>query len=318
MHEAAQTHPLAGWIPWRPTEGQEALEWLPLDGRPFLEPFFEDALRRLRRTTRDRRPVRTAGEALDAPLDGLPAAAPALFIFHVSRCGSTLLAQMLATDPATVVLSEPPLLDHLARHGQAARIPALLRLLGQRQRASERRLVVKLDSWALAYHGALRALFPGVPFALLYRRPGPILESQRRLRGLQAIPGVLPAELFGLEAGDLPALQPGVPAEEVFDRYFERVLARLFAWMAKVAASDPGAFLLDFEAGAEACHRRLLRSLGPDPDPAVLEAARARAALDGKRPGLVFQPPRPAAPAPPPLEAAYTLLDSLRSERRDP
>lgn len=318
MDEAAQTHPLAGWIPWRPVEGQEALEWLPLDGRPFLEPFFEDALRRLRQGRRDPRPVRTAGEILDGPLDGLPAAAPALFIFHVSRCGSTLLAQMLATDPANVVLSEPPLLDHLARHGQAARIPALLRLLGQRQRPSERRLVVKLDSWALAYHGALRSLFPEVPFALLYREPGPVLESQRRMRGLHAIPGVLPAELFGLEASDLPALAPGVPAEEVFDRYFERVLERLFAWMAEVAASDPRAFLLDFKAGAEACHRRLRRCLGPDPDPGLLEAARARAARDGKRPGLPFLPPPQAAPAPRALEAAYARLEALRSERCDP
>lgn len=318
MDEAAQTHPLAGWIPWRPAEGSEALEWLPLDGRPFLEPFLEDALRRLRQVRRERRPVRTAAELLDAPLDGLPAAPPALFIFHVSRCGSTLLAQMLATDPGNVVLSEPPLLDHLARHGQAARIPALLRLLGQRQRPTERRLVVKLDSWALAYHGQLRALFPDVPFGLLYRKPGPVLESQRRMRGLQAIPGVLPADLFGLEAADLPALAPDVPAETVFDRYFERVLERLYAWMGEVAGADPRAFLVDFEAGAEACHRRLLRSLDLDPAPGLLEAALARAALDGKRPGLPFLPPPQAAPAPPALEAAYARLDVLRSERCDP
>lgn len=51
------------------------------------------------------------------------AARPAGFIFHGSRCGSTLITQMLAALPQTIVLSEPPLVNEiLTAHWRDPRI----------------------------------------------------------------------------------------------------------------------------------------------------------------------------------------------------
>ena len=41
--------------------------------------------------------------------------APSLFLFHVSRCGSTLISQMLAALPQNVVISEAGPMDAILR-----------------------------------------------------------------------------------------------------------------------------------------------------------------------------------------------------------
>jgi hypothetical protein len=310
--EGIQEHPLAGWIPWRINPHDGLLDWLPLDGAPYKEPFFEETLLRLKQQNRSSFPVRTAVDLLAPGAEGLARTKPVLFIFHVTRCGSTLLARMLGADPGLVILPEPPLLDDLLRAERDALVDPMLALLGQRRFPESTGLVVKLDSWALAFHGRLRALYPTVPFALLYREPGKVQASQQRMRGLPALPGVLPPALFGFDPADLPAPTPGVPALEVFDAYFERVLARYFEWMAEIAAADPRSFLVDFEEGPEVCYRRILAGTGLAPGAPILDAALERTRQHGKRPWETFQPEPPAPAAPPGLQAAYARLDGLR------
>ena len=56
--------------------------------------------------------VRTGLEALRA-LDSEPSLDPAGMIFHLSRCGSTLVSRLLGTLPGVVVVSEPAPLNAL-------------------------------------------------------------------------------------------------------------------------------------------------------------------------------------------------------------
>ncbi|PAV93766.1 hypothetical protein WR25_26873 [Diploscapter pachys] len=44
-----------------------------------------------------------------------PGLTPSALVFHASRCGSTLIAQLLASQARNIVLSEPPPLDNLLR-----------------------------------------------------------------------------------------------------------------------------------------------------------------------------------------------------------
>jgi hypothetical protein len=111
-------HSLAGFLPWRIVRdsGAPQIEWIFGDGARFTEPFLDDTLARLRfahpaANTRAARP-RTPLDALRAMPPGAPLAG---LIFHVSRCGSTLVAQMLAALPHHIVASEPPILDDLLR-----------------------------------------------------------------------------------------------------------------------------------------------------------------------------------------------------------
>ncbi len=311
MEPRSAQHPLAGWIPWKEKEPGPDLAWLPLDGERFHEPFFEDSLGRLNRAHRVFYGTRTRFDLLDASLEGLDRLPPALLVFHLSRCGSTLLAQMLGMDPTVEVLSEPPLLDHLLRSGQDRRVDPLLALLGQRRFPESRRLVIKLDSWHLAFHGRLRALYPTVPIVLLFREPARVMASQRRQRGMHALPGVLDPALFGFDPGDLPQPTLGVDAGVYLDDYLERVLERYFEWMEAIATGDGNSLLLDFGTGPEACYRSILAFAGWNPGPAVLQAALERTAFHGKH-GGVFAPEPPAAPAPIGLQRAYARLDDLR------
>src|SRR5258708_37436366 len=92
-----------GWVPigveWR--DGRPEIDWCLAGGERFLEPFFGDTLRRL--VARPFNKVfrrRTSIEALEVWADRRPGLVPSGFIFHMSRCGSTLAAQMVAARSA--------------------------------------------------------------------------------------------------------------------------------------------------------------------------------------------------------------------------
>ena len=108
-------------------------------------------------------------------------------IFHVSRCGSTLLAQNLRACGA-LVLGEPPFMRILRErlggtiaHIEAVRAATLV--IGQWQgyaRERDQKLVVKFNSQLHAYVTELMAALPGARFAFLHREPLPVLESLGR------------------------------------------------------------------------------------------------------------------------------------------
>ncbi len=115
MSVADLTDP-AGWTPinlaWRP-EGA-SVDWCRLGDTRFTEPFFEQTI-----ATALRHPARllfrrqTPVAALEAWQDDPSALPPRGFIFHLSRCGSTLAAQLLAALPQNLVISEAPPIDQL-------------------------------------------------------------------------------------------------------------------------------------------------------------------------------------------------------------
>src|SRR5690242_2119180 len=109
---------LDGWVPitveW--PDGKPVVEWCHLGARRFTEPFFEDTIREaLRRPFNRLFHRRTPIEALADWREASPGLEPTGFVFHMSRCGSTLLAQMLARLCSNVVLSEPGPVDSVIR-----------------------------------------------------------------------------------------------------------------------------------------------------------------------------------------------------------
>jgi hypothetical protein len=242
--------------------------------------------------------------------------APSVFIFHSSRCGSTLLAQMLATLPQCVVHSEPPVIDDFfSRHGDAPHAHAapllrqLLGALGQRRAAADTHYIVKLDCWHMRHLPLLRAAFPGTPFWFLYREPAAILASHRRQRGPQMVPGlVLPPEIgAGVAPWDL-------------EGYCAAVLRHIF----DVALAHAGQLrLLDYRQLPDVVWEELLAELGLAPAADQLEALRARSRFHAKAAGRVFSgdpaPEREAAPHLPQLLAGlaplYAQLEALRLSR---
>ena len=225
-------HELAGWAPvriyWQ--LGVPIVDWCFLGDERFTDPFFEQTIERcLRRPFRMLFRRQTSIDALTELAAVRPGVPPAGFIFHTSRCGSTLVGQMLAALPEHIVISEAGPIDTVLRsHLRDGRIGdeermawlrGLLNAYGQRRSGPERRLYVKFDSWSVFELPLIHRAFPDVPWIFLYRDPTEVLVSHACERGSQMLPGVLQPELFGLDWSSVSALS--------LDEYAARVLAQI-------------------------------------------------------------------------------------------
>lgn len=226
---AASRQAFDGWLPIGIAAQDQVVDWCWFGEQRLHEPFYRDDVERALRL-----PFNLAfrrATPLQALLDwqhSSPGLAPRAFIYHASRCGSTLLAQMLASLPSQVMLSEPAPIDSLLRAStgslpEATRrtaLAALLSAFGQRRRAMERSLVVKLDAWNIFELPLLRHCFPTTPWLFLYRDPVEIAVSHLRQPGMHMVPGLL-----GQSPLDSPE-DAGLSRESVIARRLGRLLTQ--------------------------------------------------------------------------------------------
>ncbi|NYT41169.1 aspartyl beta-hydroxylase [Sphingomonas sp. R-74633] len=272
--------PPAGWLPAK-LGPDLTIDWLHFAGVAPNRSFFdisltEAAARPLNRVLR----VRTTLDTLiDAPRD--PGFAPSGFVFHMSRCGSTLVAQMLGAVPGHFALSEPQLLDGLIRapfDDPELQVEALRALVYAWSRGADR-LFVKLDSWHTRALPLLRRAFPQVPWIFLHRDPVEVLVSHRRERGFQTVPGLIPLDWFGLEPDDAT-----LPEAEYIARVLERICEPA------IAQAADGGLLLDYTELPQAFFTRILPHFGLTPTPDERATMDAAARRNSKEPDTGFQP----------------------------
>ncbi|WP_110968502.1 sulfotransferase family protein [Pseudomonas huaxiensis] len=190
---------LQGWLPisiWQ--DGPEwRVDWCWFGQQRLDQPFFrdsvDDALSLPFNQAFRRQTSLAALSQWQAESAGV---APSAFVYHASRCGLTLISQMLAQLDSHVVVSEPPALDillraDLPRETRLAAIRGLLSAYGQVRSGQERALVIKLEAWNIRERQWLRECFPEVPWLYLYREPLEIAVSHMRQGGMQMIPGML-------------------------------------------------------------------------------------------------------------------------------
>ena len=101
--------------------------------------------------------------------------APVGIVFHVARCGSTLISQSLKRLDDVVVYAEPqPVNEILAPPHQwprADRVAALRTLGAALARHARRPYVLKLSSWNTLYCDIVAEAFPQTPWVLSLRDP---------------------------------------------------------------------------------------------------------------------------------------------------
>ncbi len=243
--------PLHQWVPYKlsPEPEQTVCRWLYVGDQPFSEPFFDDTIDRCRSYASFRQHSVSNVKLLKEWAAELPAVQPTAFIFHISRCGSTLLSQLLGLNPEHIVLSEVPFLDEILRvpYKQQAypsfeQIPsfqAALRFYGQQRTGKETRLFIKTDSWHVFFYKTIRALYPDVPFILLYREPREVIQSHRKKRGMQAVPGVIEPAIFGF----------GEPLTSDLDAHMANVMEKYFEMFLEIAHNDSKALLVNYNDG---------------------------------------------------------------------
>ncbi|QJE98141.1 hypothetical protein [Luteolibacter luteus] len=211
------------WFPMELDAVSRELTWLHVPGGKFHEPFFEDSVRLHRRSTPF---IKTPLTVLSQSNPDAPA--PAAIFFHSSRCGSTLVMQLLSHVTGCRTLSEPPVLDTLLHLEGAddALVTGLLRAFAKPLNGVAPKLFLKTDCWHLPQLGRLKRLFPETPRYFIYREPDAILRSHRRMRGSQMVPGIVDSRHFDIDPASVN------PAD--LDGYTEQVLAGIFRQAATI------------------------------------------------------------------------------------
>lgn len=261
------------------------LDWLDFTGERLVGPFFRDDVSRVGRT---RPVVRTSLDDLHSMGQALPAGEIAGFIFHMSRCGSTLLARMLAQLPETTVLFEPqPILAALPLPGTARRclplLEGLLRAYTQRSAATGSRLIVKFGARDAAALGFVRANWPQVPVVFVAREPVEVMVSN-----LRGSPPWLAAASHPLKAAGVT----GLPPEEFHGTDRETFLARsLGLFCDQALANREGPFLVvDYTALPWRGFQAVADLFGLAVDAQAREAITGLVGRHAKSPDRPFEP----------------------------
>ncbi|MBV8182275.1 MAG: hypothetical protein JO045_26480 [Mycobacterium sp.] len=263
---------LARWTPIRFdfSGPNPTVDWADLSEERFVEPFFDQTVAGWASGPRAKRLVRTGLEALVA-LDNEPSLEPAGMIFHMSRCGSTLVSRLLGTLPGVVVLAEPSPLNALLAldpdrvdHAALVQVVRLLvRALGRRRHGDERQLVLKCTSWNIRRRAVLSAAFPDTPWVWVQRDPTRVLASLLAKPpgwlGLQAAPRRA-AQQFGVDPAAVPAMTRAEFAADAL------------GGMLEAAATDPARRLcIDHADLPAAIWQRVAAHFGLEADSGAIE-----------------------------------------------
>jgi hypothetical protein len=316
---------LRNWIPYKliTDGGQDLCRWLYLGDKAFTEPFFDETISACQKL-----PENSAWLKALSSLDILPnwaanveAVPPTAIIFHVSRCGSTLVSQLLSQQAGNIVLSEVPLFDALLRQGNkqntmAQSLPLLqaaVGLYGAKRLPDQRYLFIKTDSWHIQFYRELRQLYPQTPFVLLYRQPDVVLYSQQKNRGMHAVPGVLEPSVFGF--GTEVLLQTDL------DVYMGKVLAVYFQRFAEVLADDNNTLAVNYHEGILPIVNKIAAFTSMPISATERQGMEERAGFHAKFPDQVFAEPDVQVPPPSCLDTAfywYHKVEELRLSRVAP
>lgn len=321
MNNMPSMSPIQNWYPSRLHTNEQDVwcEWIQLGNIPFTDPFFEETLAKGRSTLVNSSRYRPWShvDVLRPWSASLPHTSPTAFIFHVSRCGSTLLSQLLGLHPKSISLAEVPFFDDVIRmpYKDAAlaglnvsdMLTAAVAMYGQHRTGDEQHLFIKLDSWHVFFWQQIRALYPDVPFFLLYRRPDQVVQSHRKLRGMHAVPGVIEPAILGFGPKEVPSAD--------LDGYLARVLVRYFSMYLQIVSSDHATILLNYADGPLSLLRSITTRCGVELGDTYLDAVEKRAGFHAKFPAQRFseqREPLPVASFPAAAQALYDRLERLR------
>lgn len=226
---------VANLINWTPIRfywqaAKPFVDWCQMGELRFTDPFFDQTVeRRLQHPFSLLFRPQTPVDALTELADVNPGLKPSGFIFHMSRCGSTVISRMLAALPENIVVSEAGAIDSILRAGFGQRrgtveeriawLKSMLSALGQRRHGEERNFFIKFDGWQTLCLPLIQRAYPDVPCAFVYRNPVEVIVSHQRRTAHWMFPGSLAPDATGLEVSTVLHMRT--------EEYFARVLGRI-------------------------------------------------------------------------------------------
>ena len=280
---------LQGWMPVDAVvvEGRPGLSWMNMAGVDLAEPFFQQTVDRAKLEHPERSELFTEFDTLVQLEKTFDSIAPTGFIFHSSRCGSTLLSNACRAVSGSIVLSEPPAVDKLIarfmtdtdEHGTKAMLysvflRAAVNGLAQRRTGNERHLFVKFSCCSTSQIERIQRIWPNVPWVFLYRDPVETIVSNMRNR---------PSWLMDEDHRVLASIIDSTPAEVAqmsAEELCARAIASFFSTAHRVA--NDRALLLNYNQLSTAEISNVLNFFGIEPAAAEMETIARQSRLYSK------------------------------------
>ena len=166
--------------------------WIDFGDQYLTEPFFQWTVKRLRRMRPPALERVTDLSTFLAIASQAPATTPAGIIFHVSRCGSTLVANALRTAERILIISEAgpfgrffgprtfkdsPFPVEGWDDARRMFLDSLIRLYARRAAKADSRIVLKCHAASMLWISVVRRVWPDVPFLIIIRDPVEVMMS---------------------------------------------------------------------------------------------------------------------------------------------
>jgi hypothetical protein len=267
-----------GWLPVDAVvvAGRPGLQWIDMSGVALVEPFFQQTIDR-------RRAEHPAAEERFTEFDTLiqlektfDSVSPSGFIFHSSRCGSTLVANACRAIESSTVLSEPPAVDKLVARfstdvdDQGTKellysvfLRATVAALAQCRTGNEQHLFIKFACCSVAQIERIRRIWPNVPCVFLYRDPVETIVSNMQN---------LPAWLQDEDHRVLAAIT-NTSSDEIAKMSKEELCARSIAAFYSTAhrVANDRTLLLNYNQLSTAAITNVLKFFGVSPTATEME-----------------------------------------------
>jgi hypothetical protein len=293
--------------------------WIYFANTPLTDPFFEESWSKVMSHQINSKSFKiwSSLEMMHQWSREMESIPPKAIIFHASRCGSTLLAQLLGLSTKHISLAEVPFFDDLLRryfHAQKEQKEELLQFLesaidwyGQNRNGIEEHLFIKTDSWHFFFWKEYRQLYPTVPFALLYRHPLEIFLSHQKLKGMQAVPGVIEPEIFGMTSREIENLSQ--------EEYLGKVLEKFYLKIMEINAQDQHSILLNYKEGMMDIIEKFYSFIGLPMEQAQRGGFYERQQFNAKHPQKIFSEDLPKKAIPIYLQRSLQLYEELEQMR---
>ena len=288
---------LRGWLPVDALaeEGRPVLRWLDMNGVALSEPFFRQTVERVERE-RPGAELYTDFDALIQLEKLADALRPDGFIFHSSRCGSTLVSNACRALDGSVVVAEAAPVDklvwrYLSPEGgtesllRRVFLRAVVNLLGRRRPGDARRYFIKFSCCSVLRLSFVRSIWQDVPWVFIHRDPVEVMVSN-----LKTVPEWMQFESEPEMAAAVSGLEGAEATRLSREEYCARALGRFYAEAS--AAADERVMLVGYEELSASKLTEVVRFFGATPTDAEARRISRAAALYAKDP----VPARPFVP----------------------
>lgn len=180
-----------GFIPVAWT-GDHKLVWLDIGDCPLSEWKFRFSIRNLIDGSNAPDCFTTDIEILQSEdLDPGASHQPTGFLFHMSKCGSTVMARILDQSPQHITLKEPtplhePFWQYMTQDWKTPIEPSetnlrmirnLIQIMGRTRLPEQRSYFLRVRSWVVAFVNIIQQAFPDTPTLFMYRDPVEVMAS---------------------------------------------------------------------------------------------------------------------------------------------